>query len=88
MDYNKVGQVNILGYYDSDTIINAIDRNVIYATVAIDTEQMGRFCIDALQEYHELGYTSQYFTADIRLIQKDNVQEYLEKGDSADESNE
>lgn len=88
VDYNKVGQVNILGYYDSDTIINAIDRNVIYATVAIDTEQMGRFCIDALQEYHELGYTSQYFTADIRLIQKDNVQEYLEKGDSADESNE
>lgn len=88
VDYNKVGQVNILGYYDSDTIINAIDRNVIYATVSIDTEQMGRFCIDALQEYHELGYTSQYFTADIRLIRKDNVQEYLKEGDSADESNE
>ena len=88
LDYNKVGQVNILGYYDSDTIINAIDRNVIYATVAIDTEQMGRFCINALQEYHELGYTSQYFTADIRLIQKNNVEEYLEKGDSADESDE
>lgn len=88
LDYNKVGQVNILGYYDSDTIINAIDRNVIYATVAIDTEQMGRFCINALQEYHELGYTSQYFTADIRLIQKNNVEEYLEKGDSANESDE
>lgn len=88
VDYNKVGQVNILGYYDSDTIINAIDRGVIYATVAIDTEQMGKFCINALQEYHELGYTSQYFTADIRLIQKDNVGEYLEKGDLADESDE
>lgn len=88
VDYNKVGQVNILGYYDSDTIINAIDRNVIYATVAIDTEQMGRFCINALQEYHELGYTSQYFTADIRLIQKENVEEYLGKGDSVNESNE
>lgn len=88
VDYNKVGQVNILGYYDSDTIINAIDRGVIYATVAIDTEQMGKFCINALQEYHELGYTSQYFTADIRLIRKDNVEEYLEKGDLADESDE
>lgn len=88
VDYNKVGQVNILGYYDSDTIINAIDRDVIYATVSIDTEQMGRFCINALQEYHELGYTSQYFTADIRLIQKEDVGEYLEKGDLADESNE
>ncbi len=85
VDYNKVGEVNILGYYDSDTIINAIDRNVIYATVAIDTKQMGSFCIDALQEYHELGYTSQYFTADIKLIGKDNVAEYMQKGESADE---
>lgn len=88
VDYNKVGQVNILGYYDSDTIINAIDRNVIYATVAIDTKQMGQFCIKALQEYHELGYTSQYFTADIRLIQKEDVEEYLGKGDSVDENDE
>lgn len=88
VDYNKVGQVNILGYYDSDTIINAIDRNVIYATVAIDTKQMGQFCIKALQEYHELGYTSQYFTADIRLIQKEDVEEYLGKGDSVDEKDE
>lgn len=85
VDYNKVGEVSILGYYDSDTIINAIDRNVIYATVAIDTKQMGGFCIDALEEYHELGYTSQYFTADIRLISKDNVAEYLERGEDADE---
>lgn len=77
VDYNKVGEVSILGHYISDTILNAIDRNVIYATVNIDTPQMGGFCIDALQEYHDLGYTSQYFTADISLISKDNVDEYL-----------
>ena len=53
--------------------------------MAIDTKQMGGFCIDALQEYHELGYTSQYFTADIKLIRKDNVAEYLEKGEEDDE---
>lgn len=77
VDYNKVGTVSILGHYVSDTILNAIDRSVIYATVDIDTAQMGAFCIDALQEYHDLGYTSQYFTADISLITKENVDEYL-----------
>lgn len=77
VDYNKVGTVSILGHYISDTILNAIDRNVIYATVDINTPQMGGFCIDALQEYHDLGYTSQYFTADISLISKENVEEYL-----------
>lgn len=77
VDYNKVGTVSILGHYVSDTILNAIGRNVIYATVNIDTAQMGAFCIDALQEYNDLGYTSQYFTADISLITRDNVGEYL-----------
>ncbi len=77
VDYNKVGSVSILGHYVSDTILNAIARNVIYATVDIDTAQMGAFCIDALQEYHDLGYTSQYFTADINLITRDNVDDYL-----------
>ncbi len=81
VDYNKVGEVSILGYYDSETIINAIDRNVIYATVSIDTAQMGKYCVDALSEYHELGYTSQYFTADIELIKKSNVHKYLEGGE-------
>lgn len=85
VDYNKVGTVNILGYYVSDTILNAIDRNVIYATVSIDAPQMGGFCIDALQEYHELGYTSQYFTADISLISAENVAEYLGEGGRTDE---
>lgn len=81
VDYNKVGLVNILGYYDSDTIINGIDRNVIYATVSIDTMQMGAFCIEALSEYYELGNTSQYFTADITLINKNNVSLYMEDND-------
>ncbi len=85
VDYNKVGVVSILGYYVSDTILNAIDRNVIYATMYIDAPQMGRFCIDALQEYHELGNTSQYFTADISLISAENVADYLGEGGAADE---
>lgn len=85
VDYNRVGTVSILGHYISDTILNAIDRNVIYATIDIDTAQMGGFCIDALQEYHDLGYTSQYFTADISLVSKDNVDAYLEREEAQDD---
>lgn len=77
VDYNKVGQVNILGYYDSETIINAIDRNVIYATISIDTRQMGKYCVEALTEYNTFGNTSQYFITDIDLINKENVSLYL-----------
>lgn len=77
VDYNCVGEVSILGYYDTDTILKAIERNVIYATISIDTEQMGAFCVDALREYYRYGYTSQYFTADVTIIDQNNVGEYL-----------
>lgn len=82
VDYNKVGQVNILGYYDSDAIIKAIDRNVIYATISIDTMQMGKYCVEALSEYNTVGNTSQYFIADIELINKGNVARYLENDEA------
>lgn len=85
VDYNKVGEVNILGYYDSDTILRAIDRNVIYATISVDTEQMGKFCVEALTEYHDFGNASQYFMADIVLINKDNVEQYLTREGGEDE---
>ncbi len=85
VDYNMVGNVSILGYYDSDTILNAIDRNVIYATVSVDTNQMGKFCVDAINEFIELGNTSQYFTADVTLINKANVDYYMKKEDANNE---
>lgn len=81
VDYNKVGQVAIIGYYDSETILNAIDRNVVDATISVDTYQMGEYCVQALQEYNEFGTTSQYFTVDVTLINKQNVSEYLEGGE-------
>ncbi len=79
VDYNRVGVITILGYHDSPTILNAIDRSVIEATISIDTDQLGSFCVEALNEYIELGYTSQYFTADSLLIDSSNVSEYLGK---------
>ena len=81
IDYNVVGEVNILGYYNSDTIINAIDRGAVYATIAIDTSQLGSYCVDALEEYNDMGATSQYFTADVTLINRNNVASYVRKED-------
>lgn len=79
VDYNQVGLVNILGYYDSDAIIKGIDRGVIYATVSVDTDQMGEYCVDALTEYYKLGNTSSYFATDIAVINEGNVSKYLKE---------
>ena len=80
VDYNEVGLVNILGYYNSDAILKGIERDVIYATLSVDTDQMGKYCIDALTEYYDIGYTSQYFTADSYVIDKSNISVYRKEG--------
>ncbi len=76
VDFNKVGEVSILGYYDSETIVNAIERGGVYATISIDAAQLGEYSINALADYYESGTTSEYYLADVTLINRDNVSEY------------
>lgn len=84
VDFNKVGEVNILGYYDSKDILTAIERGGIYATVSIDAHQLGEYSVKALSDYFSLGNTSEYYLADVTLINQDNVKQYLE-GEEKDE---
>lgn len=79
VDFNKVGDVSILGYYDSEAIVNAIERGGIYATVAIDAPQLGEYSISALSDYYEFGNTSEYYLADVTLISRENIAEYTKK---------
>ena len=77
VDFNLVGQVDILGYFATETILNAIDRNVIAASIAVDTQQLGIRSVEALDEYLETGYVSDFVAMDVNTVTKDNVKGYL-----------
>ena len=77
VDYNIVGQIDIIGYYDSDVILRAIERNVVRSTISIDTAEMGEYCVAALDEYRKNGYVSEYFSVGTNLITMENVKAYL-----------
>lgn len=77
IDYNKVGRVTLLGYYQSDTILEGINRGVINSTISIDTESMGVEAAEAFCEYQNTGYTSDYYGVDAKVISKLNVKDYL-----------
>ena len=68
VDYNLVGEVKILGYYMTDAILEAIEKQIIYSTVQVDTEEIGGQCIRALTEYYETGYTSSYIPISTQVI--------------------
>lgn len=87
VDHNKVGQVDIVGYYNLDSTINAIDRGVIYSTLVIDTAQLGSYGINALTVYDRMGKISEYFTTDISIINKGNVYQSLEGGQDEESKN-
>ena len=72
-----MGQIDIIGYYDSDVILRAIERNVVRSTISIDTAEMGEYCVAALDEYRKNGYVSEYFSVGTNLITMENVKAYL-----------
>ena len=88
VDYNRVGQTIVFGFYENSTILSAIEKNIIFATVTMDTGQMGRYCIEALKEYEETGYVNEYIPADIRVITADNIDEYLSEKNGEDKDDE
>ena len=77
VDYNMVGQIDVIGYYDSESILQGIDKGIIWGTVTVDASKMGESCIDALTEYQESGYVSNYLLVEIETITKANVKDYL-----------
>ena len=85
IDHNLVGSVYILGYHDSEKILNAINRSVVYSTLAVDTAEMGRHCFEALEEYAQSGNTSQYFSTDVTMIDRNNVSAYMYRKEDDDE---
>ena len=84
VDYNMVGQVKIIGYYSSDTILSAIDKEVITSTSVFDAEEMGWTAAQALNEYRETGYVNDYITLEAEVVSKNNIREYLEDEEKAE----
>lgn len=76
IDYNKTEKVKILGYYQSDAILHGIESDVIYATVTMDTDKVGAYCVEALEEYNKTGQTKEYIPLETILINKQNVSKY------------
>lgn len=77
VDYNRVGDVRIYGFYDSTDILDAVGKNLIDGTVSVDTYNMGSLSVLALEEYYNTGYVSAYMAQDTRIIEKDEANTIL-----------
>ncbi len=87
VDYNKVGSVKILGFHDSDSVLEGVSKGIISATISLDTNQMGRDCVQALNDYISTGYTNGYQAVDTQLITDDVATKLLNSEEGTDSEN-
>lgn len=73
IDFNMVGEVKIIGYYISETIRSAVEKGLIPVTCTLDTEGMGKDCVDALWELKQEGRVNSYYNAALEFLGKDNI---------------
>ncbi len=77
VEYNKVGTIDVMGYATNDAIYNAVEKELIKCVLSLDDEMMGIYCAEALLEYINVGYVSEYMMVDTALVTKSNVKEFL-----------
>jgi len=77
VDYNEVGKVRIIAYYTSDKVMESIKKGIISDTISLDTKNMGTSSVQALKEYIDSGYTSDYISVDLSVVNLDNVDDYI-----------
>lgn len=75
IDRNKVGKTKILGFYENETIRDAIQDQVVQSTITVDEEEMGYDCIRSLLEYFETGCVSEYMTVNTYEINQEYLQD-------------
>lgn len=76
IEYNLVGDVQVLGYYVTDQILQALRQDLIPVTITVDTGALGADSIQALDEYLELGRVSSYFNISLSGITPMTVSRY------------
>lgn len=68
VDLNCVGEVRILGFYSTQSILEAVQNGVVEATLMVDTYQMGQKAVENISEFLEVGYVSDYVAVDTSII--------------------
>ncbi len=61
IEYNLVGKVQVIGYYVTPQILQALRQDLIPVTMTVDTQAIGDYSVQALDEYLDLGRTSSYY---------------------------
>jgi ribose transport system substrate-binding protein len=85
VDYNRVGDTMLLGYYRNDTIIDAIRKDILSCSFTVDSSEIGIDCVNELNDYKSDGRITEYLTIGIQKIDSSNVERFADEEDNSNE---
>lgn len=84
VDFNKVGEITVVGYGDTPDILRYIEKGVIYGTVMSDPYKIGYESVKAMVEFKKKNTVSTFVDIGVNVITKENVNEYFKRIQSLD----
>ena len=85
VDLNIVGEVEVVGFYYTQPILEAVEKGIIQSTYVIDAKEMGRQAANCVNEYKEYGYVSDYVSVGAEIVDGTNVGAWLTQEEIAEE---
>lgn len=80
IEYNRVGETSIIGYYSSQDTLEGIQKGIVTSSVLIDAKKLGETAVKGMAQYWEDGYVNEYLTVTPVLITEENIDEYTNEG--------
>ena len=80
IDYNRVGETQVIGYYKSPATLDAVRRGTMAMSLYIDTEQMGKYSVQAMMECIRDGRTNSFYSVDLQFVDSENVSGFMRRG--------
>ena len=77
VDFNRVGDITIIGYDSTPEILSYIQKGVIYGTIVPGAYKIGCDSIKTLVSLKDNGRVSAYIHTDSLVITKSNLNQYL-----------
>ncbi|WP_291636876.1 ABC transporter substrate binding protein [Clostridium sp.] len=77
VDFNRVGDITIIGYDSTPEILSYIQKGVIYGTIVPGAYKIGGDSIRTLVDLKDNGRVSAYTHSDSIIITKSNLNQYL-----------
>ena len=73
VDLDCVGEVKIIGFYTSEEIEEAINKDIVESVFVVDTKQMGAEAVESIKEFFEYGYSSDYIPVEVEILDKEKM---------------